>query len=187
MTTETNNEQNNNDISVTVTLDIHDEHDQEANKTTEDLYTLARTIREKTCFRTIQSALNRMKIVLRTIKDSNVLYICSEDQWKEKVKKYVDENNHFQFIGSFHSETSSNNPIRYTLITNSNQIVKTLHTLFFRKAITTEQYEKMMYYNQTTICNINRLYFIPEIRHVSFFLSFFLSFLILFIKFYFLE
>ena len=143
MTTETNNEQSNNDVSVTVTLDIHDEHDdQETNKTTEDLYTLARTIREKTCFRTIQSTLNRMQIILRTIKDSNVLYICSEDQWKQKVKKYVDENNHFQFIGSFHAETSSNNPIRYALITRSNQIVKTLHTLFLRKAITTEQYEK---------------------------------------------
>ena len=159
-------------MSVSVTLDIHDENDQETNKTTEDLHTSARTIREKTCFRTIQSALNRMQIVLGTIKDSNVLYICSEDQWKQKVKKYVDENNHFQFVGPFHAETLSNNPIRCALVTRSDQIIETLHTLFLRKAITTEQYEKMMYYNQTTICNINHLYFIPaEIRHVSFFLS----------------
>ena len=83
----------------------------------------------------------------------------------------MDENNHFQFIDPFHAETSSNNPIRYALIIRSNQIVKTLHTLFLRKAITTEQYEKMMYYNQTTICNINYLYFMPEISHVGFFLS----------------
>ncbi|CAF4069102.1 unnamed protein product [Rotaria sp. Silwood2] len=64
------------------------------------------------------------------------------------------------------SETSSsNNHVQHTLITMCNQVVKTLHTLFLRKAITTEQYEKMMYYNQTTICSVNHLYFIPEIRH----------------------
>ncbi|CAF2652304.1 unnamed protein product [Rotaria sp. Silwood2] len=77
----------------------------------------------------------------------------------------MEDTKNFQLIGPFNLETLSDNHVQQTLITMSNQVVKTLHTLFLRKAIATEQYEKMMYYNQTTICNFNHLYFIPEMRN----------------------
>ncbi|CAF1353966.1 unnamed protein product [Rotaria sordida] len=70
----------------------------------------------------------------------------------------------FSLIGNMPLETS-NNQVQDDLTNMSNQIVETLHNLCLRNAITTEQYEKMMYYNQSTIFKMNKLYFVPEIRN----------------------
>ncbi|CAF1198788.1 unnamed protein product [Adineta ricciae] len=39
---------------------------------------------EKLCFQTIESTLNKLKITIQKIKDSNALYIVPEDEWKQK-------------------------------------------------------------------------------------------------------
>ncbi|CAF1344572.1 unnamed protein product [Adineta steineri] len=133
----------------------------------EHTFILARTSKEKkTCVATRQSKLNASKIIERTIKHTNVLYICSEEQWQQKVNNYMEQTGHFLFIGDITSETSAND-IKRILMNMSNLVVKTLHVLLYRRAITNEQYSDMMFYNQSIKFDVNKLDFIPKIRHVK--------------------
>ena len=148
-------------------LDNND--DDQLNEEEKDIYILARTSKEKSCFAIY---LNTLKVIERTIKHTNVLYICPEEQWKRKVNNYLKQTGGpFSFIGEMTSETSSNAATQQILIEMSNRVVKTLHRLLFRRAISNEQYSDMMYYNQSSRFEVNQLDFQPKICHVSMFFS----------------
>ena len=138
----------------------------------ESTFILARTSNEKTCFRTLQPVLKKIKIVVQPIKQTNVLFICHEDQWKRRINQYIKEIEVFTLIRPLALQTS-NNRVQYILTNMSNEVVSTLHSLFLRRAITTEQYGQMMYYNQSTQFQVNQLGFIPELSRVSYFILFF--------------
>jgi hypothetical protein len=127
---------------------------------------LARTTDEKLHFQTIESALNKLNITIRTIQHSNALYICSLDDWKQKVNNFMEQTGGFSFIGDMTSNMS-NNHVQDVLINMNNQITNTLHNLYHCKAITTEQYEQIMHKNQLTMINVIKFDFVAEMRNVS--------------------
>ena len=134
----------------------------------EDTFVLARTSDEKLYFPILQSRINETTIVRRPLKHSNVLCIFSEEQWKRKVNNYMEQTGNFSFVGDMLSDTSPTD-VEHILTKMSNLVVRTLHILLFRRAITNEQYSTMMYYNQSLRFNVNKLDFIPIMYDVSIF------------------
>ncbi|CAF1428017.1 unnamed protein product [Adineta steineri] len=126
-------------------------------------FVLARTDIEKSHFRVIQQALNKLNIRVRAVRQSNVLYICHDEHWRKESNNYMEQIGVFVLV----KETidTLNNGYENVFKTMSDEIVSTLHHLFLRKAITTEQYEQMMYFNQVPTHRFNKLYFIPEVCH----------------------
>ena len=134
----------------------------------EDTLVLARTSDEKLYFPTLQSRINETTIVRRPLKHSNVLCIFSEEHWNRKVNNYMEQTGNFSFVGDMSSDTSPTDS-EHILTKMSNLVVRTLHILLFRRAITNEQYSAMMYYNQSLQYKVNRLDFIPIMYDVSIF------------------
>lgn len=129
----------------------------------EDTFVLARTSEEKRYFPTLQSRINATKVVERPMKHSNVMCIFSEDQWTRKVNKCMEETDSFLFVADMLSDTAPMDS-EHILTKMSNRVVRTLHILLFRRAITNEQYSAMMYYNQSLRFKVNQLDFIPTMH-----------------------
>ena len=151
---ERNHCNNGNNLSLLVE---HENSDQ--NKPSSKTFVLARTDIEKSHFRAIQQALNSLNLRVRAVDQSHVLYICHDEHWREETNNYVKQIGTLVLIGD--DINTSNSHCEHVLKTMSEQIVSTLHQLFLRKAITIEQYEQMMYFNQVSTFRINKLYFIP--------------------------
>lgn len=145
------------------------------------VFILARTDMEKSHFRAIRFALKKINIRVRAVQQSNTLYICHDTHWRREANNCFEQIRVYSLIGSVNS---SNDHSERVLKTMSDQVVSTLHDLFIRKAITTEQYEKMMYFNQLSTFHVNKLYFIPKIHKVNYLALF--SFFILVFQFIYL-
>ena len=104
----------------------------------DDTFILARSSDEKVYFPILQSRINETAIVGRTLKHSNVLCLFSEEQWKRKVNNYLAQTGYFSFVGDMSSDTSPADA-EHILTKMSNLVVRTLHILLFRRAITNEQ------------------------------------------------
>ena len=151
---------------------LNDNNDNVYGTETEDTYILARTKQEKSCFAIF---LNCSNVIERTIKHTNLLYICPEEEWKRKINNYLENNGVFSYVGELTSTTSSNRTnAQEVLHQMSDLVVKTLHQLLYHRAITNEQYSDMMYYNQSRPFEVNKLDFQPKICHVTIFFSKFL-------------
>ena len=174
----TNNDDENEQDTVLTTflyrIQQKQQQQQEKEEDGNDVFLLARTSKEKSYFPTIQSRLNPLKVIKRRIKHTNVLYICSEEQWKRKVNNYMKQTGVFSLIGDMTSATPTNDAKQIPM-KMSNLVVKTLHNLLYRRAITNEQYSNMMYYNQSIRFEVNKLDFIPKIRDVCTLFSFHFS------------
>jgi hypothetical protein len=172
------NDNENEQKNVLNTTFLHKIQQQQGNEE-ENTFVLARTLEEKSYFSTNQSTFNTTtKFIKRTIKHTNVLCICSEDQWKRQVNNYMKESGGgiFSLLGDMTSETSTNDAAKHILVNMSNLVVRTLHHLLYRRLITNEQYSDMMYYNQSIQFNVNKLDFRPKLRNVSTLRNFFFVF-----------
>lgn len=127
-------------------------------------FILARTDVEKSHFRAVQRALNRINIRVAVVRHSNILYICHNDHWRSKANSYIEAIGVFSLIGNINSV---NNDYQLILKTMTDQVVSTLHDLFLRNGITVQQYEQMMYFNQSSTFQVNKLYFIAELHEVN--------------------
>ena len=136
-------------------------------------FILARTDVEKSHFRAIKPALNKINIRVRAMDQSNILYICPDNYWQQQAQKYMTNIGVYSLIGDMNSLDKHCESI---LKQTTDQIVSTLHHLFIRRAITIQQYEQMMYFNQLSTFRVNELYFIPklyEVNSISLFLNIF--------------
>lgn len=154
----------------------HPQDSQVARKKEDQTFILAKTSKEISSFRTVEAALNKFKIIVRKIYETNALYICSENDWQEKVSQYMKENTDaYRWIGSMTNTTRAteenntlNDSIQHLLKNVNQQIISTLDHLLLCRAITREQYEQMMLYsNQTDSLQVNELYFIPKLYEVT--------------------
>ena len=128
-------------------------------------FVITRTTKQKFHLQAIAFCLKKIGVMVLKISQSNILYIIHEDHWKQKVNNYLEQIGVFSLIGNINSNEAENNVKDY-LKTISDRIVGTLHDLFLRKAITTEQYEQMMYGHQMSTFIIKELSFIPDINDV---------------------
>ncbi len=135
--------------------------------TTQEIFELAKTSKQKLAYQMNQALFYTMKTIARPIKDTHVLYICSEQQWKEKVNHYLQSTNVFSYIGPMLSDTSNNEHVQNVLNKMKNEIIQTLDNLYLSQAITNEQYESMISFKQLTILEVNKLNFIIEFDQVS--------------------
>ena len=103
------------------------------------------------------------------MKHTNVVCICSEERWKRKVDKYMEQTDIFSWVGDISSDTAPND-VDHVLTKMSNRVVQTIHRLLFRRAITNEHYTTIMYYNQSRRFKVNKLDFLPKMHNVSIFL-----------------
>ncbi|UJR12882.1 hypothetical protein I4U23_017056 [Adineta vaga] len=124
-------------------------------------FVLAKTESEKTHFRAVEQALKTLNIQVTEVYQSNVLYICHDEHWKQEANIYIQRIGVFLLIGEI--TNTSNNDCENILKAVNNDIISVLHHLCLQKAITTEQYEQMMYFSQAAAFQINELYFIPEV------------------------
>jgi hypothetical protein len=131
-------------------------------------FSLARSSAEKLHFQANKSILKKINVSVRTAHQTNVLFICHNDRWERDAKNYMERLGVFSLIRQMDLETSDNSP-ENVLKMMSDQVVFTLHDLFLRKAITVEQYEQMMYYNQLSTFRVNQLYFVPVAHKVKLF------------------
>jgi len=179
-----NNQQNDNHMSLLLTVedDDHYNRQEKEEKNTKIPFILARTINEKLCYQTIQPSLNKLKITIQTIKDTNALYICPEDEWKQKVNNFMEQTGIFSLMGVNMASEMSKNQVQDVLTSMNHQIANTLHNLYLCKAITAEQYGQMIPNNQSTIINLNKLDFVAEIHNVS--ITLHIYFLIFYFKFF---
>jgi hypothetical protein len=93
------------DISIfdDITMMNMDENDQQQ-QPDQDTFILAKTSQEKAYYQSDQCTTKTWMI--QTIKETNVLYICPEEQWKKKVQNYMEHIGLFSLIGSMTLETS---------------------------------------------------------------------------------
>jgi hypothetical protein len=150
-----------------VTIDNHHTYSEAAD---EENFVLAKTSKEISSFRTIQDSLKKLKIIMRKIHETHVLYVCSENDWQEQIKQYMEETNVFSLIGPMTTtnEETSNHSVQDILKNINHRIIETLDHLFHSLAITHEHYEQMIYSNPTNHpLQVNQLYFIPKLYQVN--------------------
>jgi hypothetical protein len=113
---------------------------------------------KKYIFELFKKTLNKLNTRVRAVDQTNILYIGHDDYWRQETNKYMKRTGVFRLIGKY--KNPLNNNCVNLLKTMNHKIVSTLHHLFFRKTITTEQFEEMMHCNQgIATFEINKLYF----------------------------
>lgn len=166
-----------------------EEQEEEETSTTiasndEQTFVLVKTAKEISSFRNIEDILKKLKITIRPVKDTNALFVCSENHWKQRVNQYMEHTSLSSFIGPLTTTmkekktkkiTTSDDSVEYILNDINHHIHSTLHNLHRFQAITCDQYEQLVYRDQSQPFQVNTLYFVPIIHHVSLVLYLFLN------------
>ena len=138
----------------------------QSGETSTSTFVLARTSKEQSSFRAVQSALRKLHLTIQPVHQTNVLYISSVDDWKRQVNTYLTEANVFSLIGSLKAETA-NRHVHTVLVQMNDGVATALHTLFRHQAITTTEYERRMSLIHSNQCQISQLYFLPTVQQVT--------------------
>ncbi|CAF4110905.1 unnamed protein product, partial [Adineta steineri] len=131
------------------------------------MFTIAKTSQQQTFYQTNpRPLLNGKSIIVRPIKNTHALYICSEEHWNEKLTNYIQLTNMFINLGPMPSLSSSaNKDVQHILNNQTDIIADTLNELHSCQAITSEQYEQMIDFQQLSVLEVNKLDFVLELSY----------------------